>query len=627
MSVMLASFVSTLGWALIHFVWQGLIVGIIAAIALVLLRDARPQTRYAVSCAALVICFLLPIAGVWSGVGGGTVGTPAPAPEASGSAAILSQPAIGQLASVRSTLQDQLAIIVALWAVVAGLLALRMALGMTWISRIARAGSTAGDRVWQMRLNRLADAFGMSREIQLRIAGTLDTPVAAGWWRPVVLVPAALVARMPAELLEALLAHELAHIKRHDYLVNMIQSSIESLLFYHPVVWWLSRQIRIEREQIADALAATTLGEPRRLAVALHELAQFQLDTNATSMTQFASPANGGNLMSRIQRLIKPNQHSMNWRMALPLAGLTAACVSLTALCLSVYANDRSPETPGRSVAMKTQAAVTRIGALTATNSVRIVRESDSSGAPQDGYALVVEGSEGITMTGDYKDLPVIKALRNSVSGDFLWVRRGEKTYVVTDPVIVARAIEAWESAEAVGAQMEHVGERMEIPGEKMEEIGRRMEALTERTHPSEAAMEQASEKMEVLGMQQEAIGRKMEAIGRRIENSRLSDMDELGRQMATLAEQMEPLSQEMEKLSEVMEQYGNEMEIALEPMESLGLEMEAASMPMEALGREMEVLGAQMEAITSEADRKVKALIDEALRSGRAITAEATSQ
>lgn len=626
MSAMLASFVSTLGWALIHFVWQGLIVGIIAAIALVLLRDARPQTRYAVSCAALAVCLLLPVAGVWSGIGGGATGTSAPAPEASGSAAIFTQPAIGQLASVRSTLQDQLAIIVALWSVVAGLLALRMALGVTWISRIARARSTAGAPDWQLRLDRLAAAFGMSRKIQLRIVDSFDTPVAAGWWRPVVLVPAALIARIPTDLLEALLAHELAHIRRHDYLVNMIQSAIESLLFYHPVVWWLSRQIRIEREQIADALAATALGEPRRLAVALHQLAQFQFDTNATSMTQFASPANGGNLMSRIQRLIKPNQHSMNWRMALPLAGLTAACVTLTAFCLTVYANDRAPETQKQSVAAKTQAAVTRIAALTSTNTVRMVRGSDTSGSRQDGYALIRENSEGITMTGDHHDLPAIKAMRKTVRGDFLWVRRGEKTYVVTDPVIVAKAIEAWEPAEAVGAQMEQVGERMEIPSEKMEEIGRRMEAISE-NRPNEAAMEETSEKMQALGMQQEAIGEQMEAIGSQIEHSRLADMEELGRQMATLAEQMEPLSQEMATLSEVMEKYGSEMEIALEPMEELAREMERASMPMEALGEEMELLGAQMEAITSEADRKVKALIDEALRSGRAVTAEATSQ
>jgi len=618
MSAMLPSFVSTLGWALIHFLWQGLLVGMIASIALMLLRNARPQTRYAVSCSALALCLVLPMAGVWRGLRADS-STNSPAMNAVRFVSVSSQPTLAPLASLQSTLQNHLPWIVALWSIGAGLLALRMALGMTWVGRIGRSRSGASDPHWQARLDRLAAAFGMPRPIRLRLVPNFDSPVAAGWWRPMVLVPTALIARMPADLLEALLAHELAHIKRHDYLINLIQSAIEALLFYHPVVWWLSRQIRLEREQIADDLATAALGEPRRLALALHELAQFQL---GNVPTQLVPAANGGILMSRIQRLIRPSKHALSWRIALPIIGLTA-------ICLTVYAQDSKPATPATpSTAVASESAPTLIAAAAAKpakpakaarthTTVGTIRHSDRK---DDGYAVVRAGQEGIMMSGDIEDIPAIKATRQKVRGDFVWVRRGRKTYVVQDPAIVARVVEAWKPTDPIAAQMDALGAQMEIPGKKMEELGEQMESLTDHGGPHEAAMEKTSAEMEPLSRQMEAISEKMEAIGEKMKDARLSELDALGGQMDALAKQMEPLAQQMEKLGAVMEQHGKKMEINQEPIETLSRQMEETSRPMEALGEQMDVLGKQMEILSHEADLKVKALIDQALQSGKAI-------
>lgn len=126
---------------------------------------------------------------------------------------------------------------------------------------------------------------------------------------------------MPAQLLEALLAHELGHVRRHDYLVNLLQNVIETLLFYHPAVWWISRRICSERELIADDIAARLLGEPRRLALALSELERLQFSTH-----HLAQAANGGDLMTRIKRLLRPDTQALNWRAAIPVLGLAAIC-------------------------------------------------------------------------------------------------------------------------------------------------------------------------------------------------------------------------------------------------------------------------------------------------------------
>jgi D-alanyl-D-alanine endopeptidase (penicillin-binding protein 7) len=220
-----------------------------------------------------------------------------------------------------SWLQNKLMWIVCLWALCAAALGVRMALGLLWIGRVAQGRRT--DAHWQAHVSRLAAQFGVTRAVRLRIVDNLASPITAGWWRPVVLVPASLVSGMSPHLLEALLAHEMAHVKRFDYLVNLGQNVVETLLFYHPAVWWISGRIRAEREQIADDVAARQLGEPRRLALALSELERFQFSTH-----HLAQAANGGDLMSRIKRLVRPDTQALNWKAAIPVLGLAGTLLA-----------------------------------------------------------------------------------------------------------------------------------------------------------------------------------------------------------------------------------------------------------------------------------------------------------
>ena len=141
-----------------------------------------------------------------------------------------------------------------------------------------------------------------------------------------ILIPASLITGMTPSYLEALIAHELAHISRFDYVVNFIQNLIEMVLFFHPAVWWISKKIRTERENIADDLAASMLGEPRRLALALQELEYIQFTT-----PQLAQAAHGGNLMLRIKRLVRPEAQSINWKTAVTALGISAACFGMVA--------------------------------------------------------------------------------------------------------------------------------------------------------------------------------------------------------------------------------------------------------------------------------------------------------
>jgi beta-lactamase regulating signal transducer with metallopeptidase domain len=264
----LASLVPALGLALLHFIWQGALIGLLAAAALNVLSNARPQARYAVACVALLACVLMPLAtllsllapGLLEADFGSVLAATGRDPDVAGDGALAA------LTPSRAQLHAYLPALVATWAAGTGLLSLRMALGLAWVRRLRKAPRGAAQPAWQARLDALAEHFQLRRGVALHLVDSLESPVAAGWWRPVVLLPAGLLTRMPTHLIEALLAHELAHIRRHDYLVNLLQNAIEALLFYHPVVWWLSNRIRIEREQVADQVAADLACAPRTLA-------------------------------------------------------------------------------------------------------------------------------------------------------------------------------------------------------------------------------------------------------------------------------------------------------------------------------------------------------------------------
>jgi uncharacterized protein (TIGR03435 family) len=152
---------------------------------------------------------------------------------------------------------------------------------------------------WQQMLRELGARIGLSRPVRLLVSALVQVPTVVGWLRPVVLVPVGALGGLPGEHVEALLLHELAHIRRHDYLVNILQSVAEALLFYHPVVWWVSGHIRAERELCCDDVAVSVSGDALTYARAL-----AQLEAYRPAHLTAAVAANGGSLAGRIARLL-----------------------------------------------------------------------------------------------------------------------------------------------------------------------------------------------------------------------------------------------------------------------------------------------------------------------------------
>jgi Zn-dependent protease with chaperone function len=621
---------TALAWALLDFVWQGALLGCAAAAVLALMERARPQARYAVACAALLLCAALPLAGVLVRLGGiETVGAGIALPgvllpDAAGSAfaAGLAQDtdarpgAHAWLEAMRLGLQPRLPLVILCWAGGAGVLALRLLLGLAWVRRRSRPGAWRSDPAWQAVLDRMAARLGIGRRVLLglvddgRTPGTaaIGGPITAGWWRPLVLVPAALATGMAPPLLEALLAHELAHVRRHDYLVNLMQSAVEVLLFYHPAVWWLSHRIRIERELVADDLAASLLGEPRRLALALSELDQFQLSTHSLALA-----AHGGNLMSRIKRLVRPQSDSLtgkpNWKLPLPLLALVLSAAASTRIG---SANAAPPPAQAEAAAAQAEAAASRAQAqaqAAAGQARAAARDAErSAGRHDERFALVGGTEHNLSASGDIGDWADIKQLRRSINGEFLWFRADGKSWVVQDPRVLAQAHAAYEPMERMGRQMEGYNKEMGRHSEAMDALGKDMSRSAADIRPDQARLHDLQSRMNDLG-------RQMGELGRQIAQARDDgERQRLETRMNRLSAQMNTLGVQMNEAADATAQR-----TARKKMDDIGRRMDEAGKPMDALGKQMGALGQQMERESKRADTAVRALIRDAMARGLA--------
>lgn len=298
--------VARLGSTLLHFVWQGAAIGTVYAIARK--RASAPNVRYLLACAALAAMAAAPVVTWWmTGPTAGAVSGPAAVSvPVRLSNAVRSAPNVRFVSISSDAAAPLLPWVVAVWLAGAASLWVRLIGGWIFAARLRTRLVRRAPAAWQQLLDRLRHRMRVSVPVQLLLSPLVEAPAVVGWIRPVVLAPVGALANLSAEQMEALLLHELAHIRRYDYLVNMLQSAVETLLFYHPAVWWVSGHMRAERELCCDDAAVAATGDALLYARALAEL--------STLCRPVVMAANGGALAHRIGRLLgKPRPAPRTW--------------------------------------------------------------------------------------------------------------------------------------------------------------------------------------------------------------------------------------------------------------------------------------------------------------------------
>jgi GWxTD domain-containing protein len=199
----------------------------------------------------------------------------------------------------RFRVEDALPWLVPFWIAGVVVFHLRSVAGWMAAQRVRDRGVCRAPDPWPQRLQYFSARLRVSKPVALLETCLADVPVVIGYLRPVILVPVGMLAGMPAAQVEAILLHELAHIQRRDYLVNLLQTVVQGFLFYHPAIWWISGVIRDERENCCDDLVVAASGDAREYAAALAALEQSRWAAN-----QAALAATGGSLVKRIRRLL-----------------------------------------------------------------------------------------------------------------------------------------------------------------------------------------------------------------------------------------------------------------------------------------------------------------------------------
>jgi TonB family protein len=297
--------VHALGWTLLHLCWQGTLVAVVLWCVLGLFGGRSSQMRYAVACLALGLMIALPL-GTFAHLASVEYQLRA----AFDSSAVAIEPGMvlrvraGELSApwpvrMAVALDHALPWILLAWFAGVILFVGRLNVGLLVARRMRSAGTTAAPVELQQIFEALRRRLGVERAVRLMHSALVQAPTVIGWLRPVVLIPASCLTGLSTMQIEAVLAHELAHIRRHDYLVSVLQSVIETLLFYHPAVWWVSKQVRRERECCCDEMAVAVGGD--RLAYAR---ALSLLEERRSFYPEVALGANGGVLKIRIKRFL-----------------------------------------------------------------------------------------------------------------------------------------------------------------------------------------------------------------------------------------------------------------------------------------------------------------------------------
>jgi beta-lactamase regulating signal transducer with metallopeptidase domain len=287
-----------LGWTLLHFLWQGVLVAALYALARALAGDRiSARGRYTIACASLLAMTAAPALTFWWL---GHSGQAARIGDLTHWGARQFAPGVAY-SPVADPWEQAMPAIVMAWFAGAAACSFRLLMGFISAASLRRSRHAPVLTEWQQTLDRLIERMHVSRRVRLLATDRVDSPSVIGWLRPAILAPVGVLCGLAPEQVEALLAHELAHVRRHDYLVNVLQGFAESLLFYHPAVWWISHQIRAEREHCCDDLAVAATGDVLVYARALAELESIR-----PALFKAALSANDGSLLRRIRRLTNP---------------------------------------------------------------------------------------------------------------------------------------------------------------------------------------------------------------------------------------------------------------------------------------------------------------------------------
>lgn len=341
--------IETIGWTLFHSIWQATLVLLILVVVLFLMKKYSPGIRYLIAFSGLLICVLLAaitanksytLAKEKIAIRETLINNPLEVKELIKSN--LSTENLTKTNTIfssvntvkfRAYMQRNFSIVFLLWIIGMFYFLFRMMGGILHLQQLRTRKTAIPDNSWIEKFIEIKDKMGVTKSVELLQSAMVKVPMLLGYFKPVVLIPISLMTGLSNKETEAVIAHELAHLKRHDYLFNILQSVIEAIFFYHPAVWLISRIIRNEREHSCDDLAVESTGDKISYIKAL--AAAQELAGNNSTNYAVAFSTNTGGLLNRVKRI--KNQNTMKNNVT---EGFIAASIIFFSLILLSFTID-----------------------------------------------------------------------------------------------------------------------------------------------------------------------------------------------------------------------------------------------------------------------------------------------
>jgi beta-lactamase regulating signal transducer with metallopeptidase domain len=355
----------SLGWTFLHSLWQGALVALLLAAILVPLQQKKAQLRYGASVAALLLVFVAALSTFYyyyTDKNGNREKMPLTITLSTDNQTTSDQtlqlnaldgdPAssvyiIEPTKSFSDYVKDYLPMIVRFWLLGTVLLLLRLLGGLSYIAYLRKTQISEIETNWQLRFQAILEQIGLKKAVRLVESGLVKTPIVIGYLKPMVLMPVGTINALAPQQVEAILAHELAHILRNDFIVNILQYIVEAIFYYHPAVWWISANIRTEREHCCDDAAVMVCGNSLTYAKALVALQEMTIHTPVFALS-FAGGKNKYQLLNRVRRILNQPQNKSNLMEKFTATCLLIAGISILSLTNSsldpVYAATNSIE-------------------------------------------------------------------------------------------------------------------------------------------------------------------------------------------------------------------------------------------------------------------------------------------
>ncbi|MBC3540740.1 M56 family metallopeptidase [Rufibacter sediminis] len=341
-----------LGYTLLHSLWQGALMALLVGVLLRLMHRHSAATRYWVTWGALMALLVVSVVTYWK------LYAPAAAPQevaAQTSGGVQWETTVLQAAPAsfwetavtqgQAYFNQHLPAVVLLWLMGLLLMGLRVLGGWAYVQRLRSYRTRDVPEVWQQKAQELSRQLGLNQLVKVTESALVQVPMVIGHFKPLILLPLGALTGLATAQVEAILAHELAHIHRRDYLLNLLQSMVETLFFFHPAVWWISDCARTEREHACDDLALELCGDSLTYAYALTNLEELIMKTNVTSpRLAMAFSGRRRSLLSRITRLVQKSALRPSFS-----EGFLASCAVMAgvlAFSASAWANYTVPEKP-----------------------------------------------------------------------------------------------------------------------------------------------------------------------------------------------------------------------------------------------------------------------------------------